>query len=65
VVAVGLAPNPPWVQPYSDGAPWDLGDAPRVIPLQPGSAVTLGAAAHASTPIDKRRTVVFRHSIRP
>ena len=65
VVAVGLAPNPPWVQPYSDGAPWDLGDAPRVIPLQPGSAVTLGAAAHASTPIDKRRTVVFRHAIRP
>ncbi len=65
VVAVGLAPNPPWVQPYSDGAPWDLGDAPRVIPLQPGSAVTLGAAAQASTPIDKRRTVVFRHSVRP
>jgi len=65
VVAVGLAPNPPWVQPYSDGAPWDLGDAPRVIPLQPGTAVTLGAAAQASTPIDKRRTVVFRHSIRP
>ncbi len=65
VVAVGLVPNPPWVQPYSDGPPWDLGDTPRVVPLQPGAAVMLGAAARASTPIDKRRTVVFRHSIRP
>jgi hypothetical protein len=65
VVAVGIAPGPPWVLPYSDRVPWDLGDAPRIIPLQPGTAVTLTASAPTSVPLDKRRTVVFRHSVRP
>jgi hypothetical protein len=65
VVAVGLAPSPPWVLPYSNGAPWDLGDAPRVVALQPGTAVILIPSAPTSAPLDKRRTVVFRHSVRP
>jgi hypothetical protein len=65
VVAVGLVPATPWVVPYSDGAPWDLGDAPRVIALQPGAAVTLSAAARSNAPIDRRRTVVFRRSVHP
>jgi hypothetical protein len=65
IVAVGLAPKPPWVFPYSDGIPWDLGDAPRVIALKPGAAVMLAASPPPSAPLDKRRTVVFRHAVRP
>ncbi len=65
VVAVGLAPSPPWVFPYSDGAPWDLGDAPRVVPLQPGASVTLTSRVRFTDAPDKRRTVVFRRSARP
>ncbi len=65
VVAVAIVPDPPWVLPYSSGAPWDLGDAPRVIALKPGSSVTLKASAPLITPRDKRRTVVFRHAMHP
>lgn len=61
VVAVGLAPAPPWVFPYSDADAWELGEPPRVVELQPGTAVTLTATPPSSTPVDKRRTVVFRH----
>jgi hypothetical protein len=63
VVAVGLSPKPPWVHPYSDGAPWDLGDAPRVVPLRPGSSVTLHASPAPAVPVEKRRTVVFRRAV--
>ncbi|MGH7297360.1 MAG: hypothetical protein ACRELB_20660, partial [Polyangiaceae bacterium] len=62
IVAVGLLSRAPWVVPYSDGTPWDLGDTPRVVPLQPGLAVKLGVSPPPSTPPDKRRTVVFRHA---
>jgi hypothetical protein len=65
VVAVGLVPSAPWVLPYSDRVPWDLGDAPRVIALQPGAAVILTSPVRTSAPLDKRRTVVFRRSARP
>jgi hypothetical protein len=65
VVAVGLAPSPPWVFPYSDGAPWDLGDAPRVVALEPGASVTLTSPVRFTDAPDKRRTVVFRRSARP
>jgi hypothetical protein len=62
VVAVGLAPKPPWALPYSDSVPWDLGDAPRVVPLQPGQSVKLTPATPPSAPLRARRTVVFRRS---
>lgn len=62
IVAVGLAPRPPWVFPYSDGDAWELGDSPRVVELQPGTAVTLTSTPPPSAPVDRRRTVVFRHA---
>jgi hypothetical protein len=62
VVAVGLAPKAPWVFPFTDSAPWSLGDPPRVVELQPGTAVKLVASPAPSSPLDKRRTVVFRRS---
>jgi hypothetical protein len=65
VVAVGLGPKPPWVFPYTDGIPWDLGDPPRVVELQPGLAVKLASSPRQSAPIEKRRTVVFRRTARP
>lgn len=64
VVAVGVAPRAPWVYPYTDQIPWDLGDAPREIPLEPGKAVLLHATPPPAVPVDKRRTVVFRRSTR-
>lgn len=60
VVAVGLGGKPPWVFPFTDGIPWDLGDAPRVVDLQPGVAVKL--VSSPAPPVDKRRTIVFRRS---
>jgi hypothetical protein len=63
VVAIGLAPRPPWALPYSNGVPWDLGDAPRVVPLQPGETVKLVPATPPTAPLDTRRTVVFRRSM--
>jgi len=63
VVAVGIAPRSPWVFPYSDGAPWDLVDGPRVVALAPGSAVKLRAANRVPSPVDLRRTIVFRHAV--
>jgi hypothetical protein len=62
VVAIGLAPRPPWAFPYSNGVPWDLGDAPRVVPLKPGETVKLVSSPAPSAPLNARRTVVFRHS---
>ena len=65
VVAIGLNPGPPWTLPYfaAGTAPWDLGDAPRVVPLEPGKSVTLVASPPSSASLEKRRTVVFRHAI--
>lgn len=61
VVAVGLAARAPWVFPYTDGDAWEIGEPPRVVELQPGIAVTLTTSPPSSVPVDKRRTVVFRH----
>ncbi|HEX3772460.1 MAG TPA: hypothetical protein VHV30_16395 [Polyangiaceae bacterium] len=63
VVAIGLAPRPPWALPYSSGVPWDLGDAPRVVPLKPGETVKLVPASPPTAPLNTRRTVVFRRSM--
>jgi hypothetical protein len=65
VVAVGLAPRAPWVFPYSPNIPWDLGDEPRVVTLRPGDSVKMVSSPPSSAPVDKRRTVVFRHVARP
>jgi hypothetical protein len=62
VVAVGLGPRAPWVFPFTDGVPWDLGDSPRVVALGPGATVKLVASPPPNAPMPKRRTVVFRHA---
>ena len=62
VVAVGLGPKPPWAFPYTDGLPWDLGDPPRVVVLQPGQTVKLVSSPPPNAPLEKRRTVVFRRA---
>jgi hypothetical protein len=65
VVAVGVAPRQPWVFPYTDRVPWDLGDAPRVIALQPGASVKLVSIPPSDSPLEKRRTIVFRRAAHP
>jgi hypothetical protein len=65
VVAVGVGQHPPWVFPYTSGVPWDLGDAPVVVPLEPGETVKLTTSPLPATPPDKRRTVVFRRAASP
>jgi hypothetical protein len=65
IVAVGLAPKAPWALPYSDGIPWDLGDAPRVVPLEPGKTVKLASSSPSPVALNARRTVVFRRATRP
>jgi hypothetical protein len=64
VVALGLVPKPPWVLPYTDGIPWDLGDAPREVPLKPGDSVKLATSPPPDAPLATRRTVVFRRVAR-
>jgi hypothetical protein len=67
VVAVGLEPKPPWALPYFEATrgsvPWDLGDAPRELPLQPGDSITLVSSPPSTAPLATRRTVVFRHAV--
>jgi hypothetical protein len=65
VVAVGLAPQPPWAVPYTDGPAWTLDGGPRIVPLEPGAKVVLEAKGTALPPVDKRRTVVFRRQTKP
>ncbi len=63
IVAVGLVPGRPWVLPYTDGIPWDLGDAPRVVKLAPGEVAKLTTSPAPALPPSARRTVVFRHPL--
>lgn len=65
VVAVGIAPEAPWLAPYTDGATWSIDGEPRVVPLSPGTRITLTPtkdAAPLRSAIDARRTIVFRHA---
>ena len=62
IVAVGVGQRAPWTFPYTNGVPWDLGDAPIVVPIKPGETVKLTANPLPNTPPDKRRTVVFRRA---
>ena len=66
IVAVGAAPQAPWLVTYTDGAAWSIGGEPRVIPLSPGARITLkpspgSAAFHGG--LESRRTIVFRHAV--
>lgn len=61
IVAVGLWPAPPYVVPYTDGAPWTLDSEPNVISLAGGARVTLSAPMTPTASEKARRTVVFRH----
>ncbi len=69
IVAVGVAPAAPWLVPYTDGAAWSVGSGePRVVALAPGAHVTLSPAKGApgfTSPIEARRTIVFRHAVAP
>jgi hypothetical protein len=65
VVAVGIAPRPPWAFPYGNGVPWDLGDAPAIIALQPGASVKLVSSPRSNAAVETRRTVVFRRAAHP
>jgi hypothetical protein len=65
IVAVGMAPRPPWVFPYGNGVPWDLGDAPPIISLEPGASVKLATSPRSSADVETRRTVVFRRTTHP
>jgi len=62
IVAVGLWPKEPYIHPWSDDAPWTFDEEPRVIPLAGGARVSL-PVKNASVPVEKRRTVVFRHAL--
>jgi hypothetical protein len=65
IVAVGLGPTHPWVFPFTDQVPWSLGESPRVIALQPGESVKLTSSPLPNAPLERRRTVIFRHAPRP
>ena len=43
VVAVAMTEKAPWFHPLSDGEPWALGDAPRIVPMPPEGKLTLRA----------------------
>jgi hypothetical protein len=62
VVALGVGQRAPWVFPYTNGVPWDLGDPPVVVPIKPGETAKLTAFPLPNTPPEKRRTVVFRRA---
>ncbi|HEY2367719.1 MAG TPA: hypothetical protein VGH87_15085 [Polyangiaceae bacterium] len=66
IVAVGLWPKEPYIHPWSDEVPWTLDGEPRVLPLGGGARVSLPVPKNVndgSVPVEKRRTVVFRHAV--
>jgi hypothetical protein len=65
IVAVEIATAPPWVMPYSDGAPWTLDGEPREVPLAPEAHVTLTATPRPDVEPKQRRTIVFRRAQLP
>jgi hypothetical protein len=60
IIAVGVAPSEPYVYTLSDGAPWSLDDAPRIIAIKTLEKVTLTSSLKTLPPKASRRTVVFR-----
>lgn len=62
VVAVGVAPAPPYVFPYGErGAAWALTGTPPITPIKTLEKVTL-TSKEKLPPINVRRTVVFRRA---
>jgi hypothetical protein len=61
VVAVGVAPTPPFVYPLTDGPAWTLDGAPRIVPTRALEKITLTSPQVKNLPPKaSRRTVVFR-----
>jgi hypothetical protein len=63
IVAIGVGPKSPWIFPFTDHTPWDLGDTPAVVAVKPGESVKLTASPPPNAPEDKRRSVVFRRAL--
>ena len=66
IVAVGIAPEPPWLVPYTDGDAWSIDDEPHVTPLAPGVRITVTPTKGAMplhSALEARRTIVFRHAM--
>ena len=64
VVAVGVIPTEPYVYTLTDGAPWTLDDAPRVVPVKVLEKVLLTTTLKKLPPKPSRHTVVFRRAKR-
>ena len=62
VVAVGVIPIAPYVYTLSDGAPWTLDAAPRIVPVKVLEKVLLTSALKTLPPKPSRHTVVFRRA---
>ncbi len=62
VVAVGVIPTAPYVYTLSDGAPWTLDTAPRVVPVKVLEKVVLTSTMKTLPPKSARHTVVFRRT---
>jgi hypothetical protein len=62
VVAVGVVPMEPYVYTLSDGTPWTLDSAPRVVPVKALEKVTLTGTVKTLPPKASRHTVVFRRT---
>ena len=62
VVAVGVIPTAPFVYTLSDGAPWTLDTAPRVVPVKVLEKVVLTSTLKTLPPKPARHTVVFRRT---
>ena len=59
IVAIGIWPAAPWVEPYG----WSLDNEPAITPLAKGARVHLTATDKTKAPLNARRTVVFRHAV--
>jgi len=64
VVAVGVIPTPPYVYTLSDGSPWTLDAAPRIVPVKPLEKIMLTSTMKTLPPKPARHTVVFRRTKR-
>ncbi len=64
VFVIGVAPDPPFVYPLTDGPVWTLDGAPRVVPIKPLERITFTTGGKPLPPIAKRRTIVFRRVVK-
>lgn len=68
IIAVGLAPEAPWVFPYSDDAkaPWNITTGePRIVPVKVLEKVKLLSTTKEKLPSkETRRSVVYRRAVK-